>query len=82
MLARHRAAITGYVRYNASDGTSSNAALTYIAGQRRDELLVAAGAPAVEQQLVKLGVPLVRDVSGTDSLSAYKVCLAGMLTAW
>ena len=65
--------ITGYVLYNTTDG-SVNAALTYIAGQKQNELLVATSSTSTKtlSMLKSWSIPFVIDLSGTRERDAYK----------
>ena len=76
LLAAFKSQITGYVKHSMSDG-SVNAALTFIAGQKASELLVAASTPAMLALLKSWSTPLVQDCTGMTELQAYKLRGAG-----
>ena len=76
LLASFKSQITGYVKHSMSDG-SVNAALTFIAGQKASELLVAASTPAMLALLKSWSTPLVQDCTGMSELQAYKLRGAG-----
>ena len=78
LLTKFKSKISGYVLYNSTDN-SVNAALTFVAGQKADELLVAAASSSSNtlSLLRSLRVPMVYDASGTREAQAYLARGAG-----
>ena len=76
LLTKFKRNISGYVMYNSTDN-SVNAALTYIAGQKSDELLVAAASSSSNTLSLLRSLPMVYDASGTREAKAYLARGAG-----
>ena len=78
LLQAFKENITGVVPFTAG---APNAALTWIAGQRRGELAVAASEPSTLALLRGWGVPVVWDARGKGELQAYNARGAAAFSA-
>lgn len=72
LLGSYKSQITGYVKHSMTDN-STNAALTFIAGQKPSELLIAVSTPTALTLMKQMGVPTALDCTGMTSLDTYKL---------
>lgn len=76
LLQRYKDKITGYVTYKydaTALGSGANAALTFVAGQARHELLIAVSTAPTLALVKRLGFPLAKDLTGISTLDAYNL---------